>query len=245
MPRCPKCKKVFSENYSFCEECGVKLLETEIHVLESKHAFDRIERSVLFRITRSYTWTILILAILGFVAAIVIQMSDISSLISRDTGVSADEIKTFLAAKKAGKNPLEAEESTKAIDPDLLSKLDKEIYELIALLPKKTQDEAGVERLRGDIKHRIDHYNTIKEMMKVLREAKKVLLKFSEPERPQALGTFFQMKSQKESALAMGRAKAEAGLLKIGGVFFALIMTIAAFSLILVLLAIERNTRRQ
>jgi hypothetical protein len=42
----------------------------------------------------------------------------------------------------------------------------------------------------------------------------------------------------------MGRTEAKIKMATIGGTFFALIMTIAAFSLILVLLAIERNTRK-
>ena len=80
--------------------------------------------------------------------------------------------------------------------------------------------------------------------MRVLREAKNILPKFDEPERGEALGAFFNIKAEKENAIAMGRTEALIKLGTIGGTFFALIMTIAAFSLILVLLAIERNTRR-
>ena len=85
MPRCPKCNKIFNVNYSFCEECGVRLIETEVGISAQPRAtvFDGIERSVFFRITRSYTWVILVLAILGFIGAIIYLVSDIRPLIKK------------------------------------------------------------------------------------------------------------------------------------------------------------------
>jgi len=247
MLQCPKCKKSFSENYAFCEECGVKLIKADVLGLKQQEfkVFDRVERSVFFRITRSYTWVILVLAVLGFVGAIIFLAPDIRPFIIKDTSVSAAEVKKVLDAKKTGKGPSEGESSAKAIDPELLSKLDKEIYELILLLPKKIQDETGIEKLRGWIKDQTGHYSNIKEKTRVLREAKKILAKINEPERGEALGTFFNIKANKENAHILGQTEAKIKLATIGGTFFALIMTIAAFSLILVLLAIERNTRRE
>jgi len=166
-------------------------------------------------------------------------------LIRKDTTVSSEEVRTVLAAKKAGKAQKEGEAPTKGIDPELLSKFDKEIYEVISLLPKKTQDEMGIERLRGMIREQVTQYPTLKEKTKILKEAKNLLLKFAESERPDALGIFLNMKAQKEHAVESERAKAIAKLTTIGSTFFALIMIVAAFSLILVLLAIERNTRKE
>ncbi len=246
MPRCPDCKKVFDESVSFCDECGVKLVESE-HPIPAKtrqRVFDKIERSVFFRITRSYTWVILVLSILGFIGAVFYLMSDIRLFLWKDTSVSAEEIRIILAAKKAGKSPPEGEAPTKKLDPELLAKLDREIYELITLLPKTDQEKFGIEKLRGWIKDRIGQYPTLKEKMKVLRELKNILPKFSEIERPEAFSTYFNIKDGKENAIERGQAKAKAKLATIGGTFFALIMTIAAFSLILVLLAIELNTRK-
>jgi len=244
---CPKCKKEYSEDYTFCEGCGSKLIKSEKYVpTQPKNlVFDRIERSVFFRVTRSYTWVILILAILGFIGAAILLAPDIRPLIKKDTTVSSEEVRTVLAAKKAGKAPMEGESPTQRIDPELLAKFDKEIYEVISLLPKKTQDEMGIERLRGMIRERVIQYPTLKEKMKILREAKNLLLKFTESERSDALGIFLNIKAQKENAVESERAKAIARLTTIGSTFFALIMIVAAFSLILVLLAIERNTRRE
>jgi len=246
MLQCPKCKKGYDENHTFCEECGGKLIPASLSKpLQQKHLiFDKIEKFILFRITRLYTWAILVLAILGFVGAIIYLASDIRPLIIKDTGVSAMEVKKVLDAKKAGKSQSKEEVSAKTIDPELLSKLDKEMYELIVLLPKSEQDKIGVEKLRGFLREQVGRYATVKEKMKVLREAKEIILKFAEPERVEALVTFFNMKAGKEDAQIMGQAEAKIKLATIGGTFFALIMTIAAFSLILVLLAIERNTRK-
>lgn len=55
---------------------------------------------------------------------------------------------------------------------------------------------------------------------------------------------FIYFKSSRERATVLGETEAKIKLATIWGTFFALIMTIAAFSLILVLLAIERNTRK-
>jgi hypothetical protein len=246
MLQCPKCKKSYDENYAFCEGCGVKLVEGEVRFSPQQKSlvFDRIERSILFRITRSYTWVVLALAVLGFVGAIIYLGSDIRPLIIKDTSVSTTEVKKVIDAKKAGKSQSKEDASAKTIDPELLSKLDKEMYELIVLLPKSEQDKIGVEKLRGFIREHVGRYATVKEKMKVLREAKEIILKFAEPERVEALVTFFNMKAGKEDAQIMGQTEAKIKLATIGGTFFALIMTIAAFSLILVLLAIERNTRK-
>ncbi len=246
MLQCPKCKKSFSENYVFCEECGVKLIKADVRDLKQTElkVFDKVERSVFFRITRSYTWVILVLSILGFIGAIFYLISDIRLFLWKDTSVSAEQIGVILAAKKAGKSPAEVEEPTKKLSPKLLARLDKEIYELIVLLPKTDQEKIGIEKIRGWIKDRVGRYNTMREKINVLREAKGVLTKFSESERSEVLGTFFNMKAEKENKIERDRTEAKIKMAAIGGTFFALIMTIAAFSLILVLLAIERNTRK-
>lgn len=245
MLQCPKCKKNFSENYAFCEECGVKLIKADVPELKQKEikVFDKVERSVFFRITRSYTWVILVLSILGFIGAIFYLISDIRLFLWKDTSISAEQIRIFLNAKKTGKSPAEVEEPTKRLDPKLMARLDKEIYELILLLPKTDQEKIGIEKIRGWVRDRIGRYYTIKEKVKILREAKGILTKFEESERPEVLGTFFNMKAEKENKIERDRTEAKIKMATIGGTFFALIMTIAAFSLILVLLAIERNTR--
>lgn len=246
MLQCPKCEKSFNDNFAFCEECGIKLTKADLRATkpQEQKVFDKVERSVFFRITRSYTWVILVLAMLGFVGAMIYLPSDILPLLIRDTSVSAVEVKKVLDEKKAGKGPTEEGASAKAIDPELLSKLDKEMYEIIILLPKADQEKIGVEKLRGFLRERVERYVTVKEKMKVLREAKKIIQKFSEPERAEALVTFLNVKAEKENAQIRGQTEAKIKLATIGGTFFALIMTIAAFSLILVLLAIERNTRK-
>lgn len=247
MLRCPKCRKSYEEGYTFCEECGVKLISSRPQIANSKKemVFDQAEKYILFRITRYFTWFILIAAILGFIGAIFYLIPDLRPFILKDTSVSWKEVKKVLESKRYLKSPSEGEAPIKNIDPELLAKLDKEIYELILLLPKKIQGEAEMERARGWIKDRLGHYSTIKEKLGVLKEAKKVLIKFNEPERDGAMVTYFDIKSNKERSNVLGETEAKIKLATIGGIFFALIMTIAAFSLILVLLAIERNTRKE
>ena len=169
----------------------------------------------------------------------------ISPLIKTDINVSPDEIKSALLAKKEGKNPLEEGITNKKLDPELMARLDKEIYELILLLPKKSQDEEGVERLRGAIKGRIARYPSMKEKVKTLKELKIALPKFVETEKVEAFNIYFNLKTEKENAIALGRTEALIKIATAGTTCFAFIMTISVISLILVLLAIERNTRKQ
>jgi len=247
MLQCPECKKEFTNNSTFCEECGIKLVSGNSSIpTPSKHTiFDKIEMSVFFRFTRWYAWVILSLAILGFIAAIIYLVPGISPLIKTDINVSPDEIKSALLAKKEGKNPLEEGITNKKLDPELMARLDKEIYELILLLPKKSQDEEGVERLRGAIKGRIARYPSMKEKVKTLKELKIALPKFVETEKVEAFNIYFNLKTEKENAIALGRTEALIKIATAGTTCFAFIMTISVISLILVLLAIERNTRKQ
>jgi len=246
MLQCPKCQKSYDESYTFCDECGVKLIGSKLQITipQKDMVFDKVEKYILFRITRAFTWFILIVAMLGFIGAIFFLIPDLHSFVLKDTSISWKEVKKALDSKKTIKSPSEADSLFKSIDPELLSKLDKEIYELILLVPKKIQGETEIERARDWVKSRIGHYSSIKEKLDVLREAKKVLTKFKEPERENAIVTFFELKSIKENARILGETEAKIKLATIGGTFFALIMTIATFSLILVLLAIERNTRK-
>lgn len=87
MLQCPKCKKGYDENYTFCEECGVRLISSSPRIAKQQKdlVFDRVEKYILFRITRSYTWAILGLAVLGFVGAIIYLASDIRPFIIKDT----------------------------------------------------------------------------------------------------------------------------------------------------------------
>jgi hypothetical protein len=247
MRKCPKCGKDFDENYEFCDNCGVRLIKSTGYIPSqiNQGAFNKIEKTVFFRITRVLTWIFIILSIFGFIGAIFLFITDISSLIRKDTSVSVRDVKTAIESSKPGRPSSEGETPILPIDPEQLAKLDKEIYEIILLLPKEIQDKMGIEKLRGAIKDWISRYKSVKEKLKILREARNILMKFDGPDRATALPLFFKIKVQKENEIEMKRADATIQMAKIGGTFFAAIMTIAVFSLILVLMAIERNTRKE
>ncbi len=246
MLQCPRCKRRYDDNSTFCEECGVRLISSgpQVSKKERDSVADRAERSIFFRITRVYTWAILMISILGVAGGIVYLAPEIGPFILKDTKVSAEEVKKQIGMEK-GKPLVEKEKSVKPIDPASLAKLEESIYELIQLLPKEAQDERTVEKVRRAIKERIDKYDTTRRKVDVLREAKAILIKFDENERADALAKFFEMKSAKENRKLFDKnPETMIRLAIIAGGCWICISFIAHASLVLVLLAIERNTRR-
>ena len=136
------------------------------------------------------------------------------------------------------------EEPREKIDPRLMAELDKEIYQLFLLLPPDIQRQYDVEWFRGQIKTTINYVGKIKDKIAIIKEAKDLLKDFPVAERMEAMDKFFRIKGEKESAVKTKMAAAKEKLM--GGLVYipAEITLITLLSMILVLLAIERHTRK-
>ncbi len=242
--KCPKCGETIDEGSTFCQNCGATIVKKASSEAERKSGFMwKIEQSIYFKIARVFAWLILFIAVIVLAISIISVTPSITALIGGSTGVSQDEINKAIAAEKSWRQ-FTSEESHEKIDPDLLAKLDKEVYELISLLPSNTQDRSGVDGLRNTIKNMLHSWEKTKEKIAVIKEASSVIKKFPEAERWKAIDKFIDIKSNKENSVNAKKEKAKANLLAMSVTILSTISIITLVSMILVLLAIERNTRK-
>jgi hypothetical protein len=242
---CPKCREKIEEGSSFCQTCGT-VIEQKVTVesMTEKGLMSRIEQNVYFRIARGFAWFILLLVTISLVIYIVKLAPTALELFGGETRVSQDEIKRAIAAEKERRPFMLEETSIEKMDPELMSRLDKEIYELILLLPADIQAQWGVERLREYIKNSISFVRDTENKITVINEARGVLQPFALAERMEAMGKFFKIKDEKVMSVKNKKEAAKVKLLNNFIYILSAIIFITLLSMILVLLAVERNTRK-
>ncbi|MEW6675556.1 MAG: zinc ribbon domain-containing protein [Nitrospirota bacterium] len=245
MTYCPKCRGKVEEGSSFCQNCGA-IVERKIasKAIPKKGLMRKIEQDIYFRITRVFAWLVAALATIGFIVSVIYVLKTAPQVLGGSAKVSQEEVRNAIAGKSSGGFQYEMESERKRISPELLAKLDKEIYELIYLLPKDTQSEWDVERLRGIIRNSVASWENIKDKLTVIQEARALLKNFSEEQRADAMYKFFVIKTEKENIIKVRKADALKNLGIWAGIMLAMIYTITMISMILVALAIEKNTRK-
>lgn len=163
--------------------------------------------------------------------------------------VSVEEIRKVGASGESDRSNKERED----IDPARLAKLDRIVYEIIKLLPEEREQETyggrkvkvrlEVEDLRRLLKNQVSHIETTEGQIAVLEELKGILSGFLVHERLNAIEKYFEIKVQKERVVEARKSAARQEL-QWYPVSIGLSVTIITFGvMILVLLAIERNTR--
>jgi len=244
MTYCSKCGEKIEEGSSFCENCGATIEKKISMEMPKKGLMSRIEQSIYFRIARGFAWFVLFIATISLVVYIINLAPTALELLGGETRVTQDDIKRAIAAEKARRPFMFEEGPREKIDPGLMAGLDKEIYELFLLLPPDIQRQYDVERFRDQIKTTINYVGKIKDKIAIIKEAKDVLKDFPVAERIEAMDKFFRIKGEKEMAI---KNKVEAAKAKLVGspiYILSAITLITLLSMILVLLAVERNTRK-
>jgi len=252
MRTCAQCSATVADGSSFCQECGA-VIETLTPKTSPQETFvGRVERNIYFKIARGYAWLIVFLSVVGLGFAIFsLAPSALDLWSGGDTKVTSEDIRTAMAAQQtAGR----AQQVIERIDPARLASLDRAIYELIELLPREQQrrDVFGrstivkleIEELRRFIKDRVGTLQSIEIQIAVLGEIKGAIVVFPEADRFTAIDKFFEVKAAKNMAIETRKAAAVA---KLQTGFMAILSGISIItlgSMILVLLAVERNTRR-
>lgn len=241
---CPRCNAINDEGSTFCQSCGASIeKKAAIDTKKVEGLMGKVEQSIYFRIARGFAWLILFMAVIGLAGSILYVAPSITDLVGGDSKVSHDEIVNAIAAEKT-RQAFTIEEVQERIDPEQLATLDRYIYVLISILPKNMQTEYGVEKLRYEIKQSITYWKNIEDKIAVIKEAKIVAEKFLEAERSKAIEKFFEIKAQKENLIKQKKEMAKANLLSLSTIILSTISIITLVSMILVLLAIERNTRK-
>jgi hypothetical protein len=241
---CTKCGGTIEEGSSFCQSCGTPVEgKIAFEAMPKKGLMSRIEQTIYFRIARVFSWLIAALATIGLIISVIYIAKTVPQVLAGSVKVSQEEVRNAIAEKSERRVQYEME--TERISPELLAKLDKEIYELIYLLPKDMQaEEWDVERLRGIIRNSIASWEGLKDKLTVIQEARALLKNFSEEQRADAMYKFFAIKAEKENIIKARKAEALKNLGIWAGIMLAMIYTITMISMILVALAVERNTRK-
>ncbi|MBI4707178.1 MAG: zinc-ribbon domain-containing protein [Candidatus Omnitrophica bacterium] len=246
---CPKCGEKNEEGSTFCQNCGTSIKEekTSLKFSTEKGLIGKIERSLYFRIARGFAWFILIPAVIALIFSIVSTAPTAMHLIGGSTSVSKDEVKKALESKSrryVTEGHEWGEDAEEKIDPELMAKLDKEVYELISLFPMEIQRQWGVEGLRNQIKNHLAFGKGLKDKIDAVKDAKDIIKDFPESERVDAVDKFFTIKNTKDNLVKKKQAEAKVSLGGMSAVIMSSIAVITLVTMILVLLAIERNTRK-
>lgn len=245
MTFCPKCGEKVEEESDFCQSCGA-LIEKKMTVeaIPQKGLMSRIEQTIYFRIARGFAWLILFIVTISLVIYTINLAPTALELVGGETRVSQDDIKRAIAAEKARRPFMFEETVPEKIDPELMAKLDKEIYELFNLMPQDMQRPLNIEGFRNYVKNSVTYIARIQDRIALIKEARDIIKDFPVAERMEAIGKFFEIKAQKEMAVKNKKEAAKQRLRENVIYILSGIIFITLLSMILVLLAVERNTRK-
>lgn len=259
MTHCSNCGERIERGDNFCHNCGASIeKKMTVEAIPQQGLMSRFEQGILFRIARGFTWVILIITVISLIYYIISLVPTTMDLLGGDTKVSQDDIRKAMETRKTRRSFMFEERVQEKIDPELLAKLDKEIYELFSLLPQDIQENWNIESFRRDVKEyiseiqgkvtivqdRTDYVKEIQEKIAIVKEAKDIIKDFSVTERVNALEKFFILKAHKVEAVKNKKERAKQKLSNNATYILMGLIFITSLSMILVLLAIERNTRK-
>lgn len=245
---CASCGTKLEPGDTFCQKCGKSVKATTLPAQSASPAssmLGRFERAVYFRIARGFSWVLAVVALVGFIYALVSALQSVGELVGTRRGVSQEEVQASIVNEKAGRGNQFSRGEETTTDPRLVGEYETVLAELVNLLPPEFRrqtggDDAARNQLRSMFSSLGDGMG---DRISVAKEAKSVIQGFAEKDRGEALGHFRRVKEQKIQAAQMRKAEAAQKFLYLGGTMLATAILITLLSMILVLLAIERNTR--
>jgi len=254
MAKCDKCGATNDTTSEFCQECGASLraasLPPRAQPESQRSLLSKIERSIYFRIARGFAWFLLVVGLLSLVGAGFMATNAAREYFKGEEAVSKDDVQVAIAAVKArrtGGTKTEATHETQ-LDPKAEGMLATEIAELFNLLPLEAQKGIGKEDFRKktlEMASRVKGTNNVNGQIAILRELNKVVGQvLPQADRIEAIGTFFELKMNSVNRAESRKAAALATLTYSGGAVFSAAALITLLTMVLVLLAIDRNTRK-
>lgn len=247
---CASCGTKLEPGDTFCQKCGTSVKATTLPAQSASPAssmLGRFERAVYFRIARGFSWVLAVVALAGFIYALVSALQSAGELVGTRRGVSQEEVQASIVNEKAGRGNQFSRGEEAPTDPRLVGEYETVLAELVNLMSPDFRrqvgggdDAAARNQLRSVFSSLGDG---MEDRISVAKEAKSVIQGFAEKDRGEALGHFRRVKEQKIQAAQMRKAEAKQKFLYLGGAMLSTAILITLLSMILVLLAIERNTR--
>ena len=257
--KCTSCGLPLEPGSTFCQNCGTAITAAApAHAPASQAAqsgvMSRVERAVYFRVARVFSWVLLVAAIIGFLYSVALAIGSIGDLGGGKQSVSAEEVKAAIASGRAP-NAAQGEASVaEESDPKLIGEYETELAKFVLFLPQDERSRfGGDDQAREQLKQVFQQIAVGKKnQITAVREARDLLSQFPEKERFKSAGgrpaggvfeAFIVLKQMKAQQAAAKKLEAQQKFLYLGGATLSTAMLITLVSMVLVLLAIERNTR--
>ena len=258
---CLKCGAENEEESSYCQDCGalLKKEETKFSIPSTSELrpdfglVAKVERSIYFKIARGFTWLVIFIATIaliftllnagGVLSTLYLKKSDV---VSREDVLSALEQKN----KRTRSNQGSPEERDNAVDINLLNKLNAEVNNtLYFLFTKDAQiylSEQDYEIGRQNISNLLSHLAGINDRIAVLKDLREKVKGIGKTKEKigEAIDSYITLKVQKEEMANIALVQKYLELKTMGWVILATLIFISLATISLVLMAIERNTRR-
>jgi hypothetical protein len=240
--KCQHCGELVSESLEFCTNCGARLVSHQTVAQAQPKDFTLVsqaERVVYFSVARAFAWFVLFLVTLGMIGSLIFVITALGKLFGASTHVSSKDLERAIA------NAQQTSEQTPSdINPAELAKLDEAAYEIVSLLPQDSRRYQSVDAQRGEIKTMAANVSPgRREQLAMLHELGPDLRELQPSQRVNALNKYFDLKAQKMNDDQAQKAAAKARLLLSGWGLLSGTALLTLVTMILVLLAIERNTR--
>lgn len=255
MTKCNQCGAINDVASEFCQNCGKSLLPTSLPHREratlQMGLVSKIEQTIYFRIARGFAWFLLVFSLLGFVGAGFIAAGEAREYFKGQETVSMDEVKAAIAASKANRNNRAKGQATQEaqLDPKAEGLVATEIAELFNLLSVEDQQTVGgKEQFRKSMLEaaaEVKGTNNAYEQIESIREVKKFVREFlPQSERLLAIQFFIGLRTDSMKKAESRKDAARNNLMYSGGAVFSAAAIITLLTMVLVLLAIDRNTRK-
>jgi hypothetical protein len=207
-----------------------------------------MERGIYFSIARVVAWVIALVALLAMVySAVGLVPALLQASASADSVKAADLTTAIESSKASGQRRWRIESEEEEYSAKDLAALDEAIYELVKLIPaEQTDQQGGVDSMRSYVKGQLRQLDLddLDDQVAAVREARKAIEDISAADRLMAIEIYFDMTQQRISA---AKTKALAGKAKLtawAAGFGSSAVSLMLVTMILVLMSIERNTRR-
>jgi hypothetical protein len=258
---CPECGTKNEDDSIFCQDCGFKFPKENSdqaippfpEIRKDIGFTGRVERSVYFKIARGFTWVVILIATIALIITSISAGGTLSTLfLKKSNGVSREDVLAALDQKnkRGQKMQVASDEEDSKVDINLLNKLNAEINNTLYLLFTKEAQirltEQEYEFGRQQISNELTHWKDFNErisLLKDLREKVKGIGKTKE-NIMEAIGFYLSLKGQKEEMTKTAQLQKYAELQKMGWFILASLIFISLATISLVLMAIERNTRK-
>ena len=253
MTKCNKCGAMNDVASEFCQSCGTSTtsLPPREQVAPQNGLLSKIEQSIYFRIARGFAWFLLVLSLIGFVGAGFIAAGAAREYFKGQETVSMADVKVAIATSKANRsNRAKGEATPEAqLDPKAEGSLATEIAELFNLLSVEDQQTVGGKEIFRkqmlEMATEVKGTNNAYEQIESIREVKKFVREFlPQSERLLAIQFFIGLRTDSVKKAESRKAEARANLMYSGGAVFSAAAIITLLTMVLVLLAIDRNTRK-